>query len=241
MDLPLFLADVLHLDPSYWDWSSLIRLLVAAVLGGLIGLEREVHGRSAGLRTQMLVALGAALAMVVSLNFAKVFGEFGTPETIRVDPARVAYGVMVGIGFVGAGAIINSGLGIRGLTTAASLWCTAAVGLACGFGMYGVALGATGITLFALLVLRYLDEALPQRSDRRLTIVVAGAKVAPLRDLKGTLAQHGVHVRRVDLTRDFVDGTTTIGLVISTGHQPDAHALAELAGKIEGVRSVRIE
>ena len=123
-----------------WYVQAICRILIAAVLGALIGVERQVHGRSAGLRTQLLVALGAALAMVVSLHFAREFASTD-PDTwsLRIDPARMAYGVMGGIGFLGAGVILRQESGIRGLTTGASLWCTAAVGLACGFGMYAVA------------------------------------------------------------------------------------------------------
>src|SRR5690242_9611004 len=109
---------------SNWTLEAIARLGMAALLGGLVGLERELHGRSAGLRTHLLVALGAATAMVVSLNFAEVFGTVQHPS-IQCDPARIAYGVMAGVGFLGAGAIIHQSGGIRGLTTAAGLWCAA--------------------------------------------------------------------------------------------------------------------
>ena len=152
-----------------WELDAVIRLAVAAILGAIIGVEREYHGRSAGFRTQLLVALGSALAMVVSLHFGDVYGNWPNPA-IRVDPARVAYGVMGGIGFLGAGAIIISGAGVRGLTTAASLWCTAAVGMACGFGMFLVACVATGIVLFALMVLYRIDALIPSKWIKTVTV-----------------------------------------------------------------------
>ena len=158
------------------DWAYTLeafeKLGIAALLGALIGIEREHHGRSAGLRTQLLVALGSALAMIVSLHFAKVYGD-RSGVAIQVDPARVAYGVMAGIGFLGAGAIIRYGSGVRGLTTAASLWCTASVGLASGFGMYPIALVATGIVLFALYVLSYLDRIIPTRHYKKIVVKLA--------------------------------------------------------------------
>ena len=145
-------------------WELWVRLVVAAIFGAVVGVEREHHGRSAGFRTQLLVALGAALAMVVSEHFAIEYGDTSSMKSIRVDPARIAYGVMGGIGFLGAGAIIRYGVGVRGLTTAASLWCTAAIGLACGCGMYGEAIFSTGIVVFALVVLSKLEFLIHSRS-----------------------------------------------------------------------------
>lgn len=148
------------------------RLAAACLLGGLIGMERSVHGQAAGLRTQMLVAVGSALAMIVSLEFGRVYGNTHVAN-LSVDPARVAYGVMGGIGFLGAGAIMRYGLDVHGLTTAASLWCTSAVGLACGFGMFTVALFATALVLLVLWGLKILDRTLPRPVERTLIITAA--------------------------------------------------------------------
>ena len=93
-------------------WDFIVRLGVAAALGGLIGLEREARGRSAGLRTQLLVAVGSALAMIVSLQFGARYGDGSLGSAVQVDPARVAYGVMAGVGFLGAGAMIRYGIGM---------------------------------------------------------------------------------------------------------------------------------
>ncbi len=141
---------------------AVIRLLLAALLGALIGLERELHGRAAGLRTHLLVGMGSALAMIVSLHFGEVYGSLAPDATsVQVDPARLAYGVMAGIGFIGAGTIIRHGIGIRGLTTAASLWSTASVGLACGFGMKYIAIFAATVVVFVLWGLSLLEDYLP--------------------------------------------------------------------------------
>lgn len=185
-----------------WEVQACLRLALASLLGALIGLEREHHGRSAGFRTQYLVALGSALAMVVSLNFEKVFGNAGVNSAIRIDPARVAYGIMGGIGFLGAGAIVRYGVSIRGMTTAASLWCTAALGLACGFGMYAVAIAATGLTLFALLVLSRMDGLVPANWYKTITVTMQASGEDNLARIRQILQDQGLRVIDAEYTRD---------------------------------------
>ncbi|MBI4729743.1 MAG: MgtC/SapB family protein [Acidobacteria bacterium] len=137
-----------------------VRLLVAAALGGLVGIERELKEQPAGLRTHMLVSLGACLFTLVS---AYGFSEFlARPSTtaVRADVTRVASQVVVGIGFLGGGAILRHGASVRGLTTAASLWVTAAVGLAVGAGFYTGAGVAAGLAVVALAVLKPIEGRL---------------------------------------------------------------------------------
>ena len=198
-----------------WEYELIVRLLVAAVLGGLIGLERKQHGRAAGLRTHLLVALGAAMAMVVSIHFGHVYGQPGTVLSIRVDPARVAYGVMAGIGFLGAGAIIHYGVGVRGLTTAASLWCTAAIGLGVGFGMFAVSFVAVAIVLFALVVLDFVDRRIPVRFTRRVTLDVPGTSAETIKHCEELLKAGNVKVINVGYTCDFENDRSTVILRVS--------------------------
>ncbi|MFL5941603.1 MAG: MgtC/SapB family protein, partial [Gaiellaceae bacterium] len=131
-----------------WD-ESLLRLALAATLGGLIGVERELREREAGLRTHLLVALGSALFTIVGAYGFHSFLESGQ-AVVRADPTRIAAQIVTGIGFLGAGAIIRQGLSIRGLTTAATLWVVAAIGLASGAGYYSAAVITTGVALVAL-------------------------------------------------------------------------------------------
>ncbi len=134
----------------------IVRLVAAAGAGMAIGVEREMREQAAGLRTHILVALGACLFTVVSVYG---FQSFGGPKTSAVDPSRVAAQIVTGIGFLGAGAIIRHGVNIRGLTTAATLWISAAVGMAVGVGMYiatGVAVVLTILSLWALRPVRRL-------------------------------------------------------------------------------------
>jgi putative Mg2+ transporter-C (MgtC) family protein len=139
------------------DIQIALRLLLAVVLGGLIGLERQLHKRNAGLRTHILVCLGSCLIMLTSIYVFDIYR--GVAE---VDPTRIAAGVITGIGFLGAGTIIREQEGVRGLTTAASLWVVAGIGLAIGCGFQKAALYASLLALIALFALRYL-EALIER------------------------------------------------------------------------------
>jgi putative Mg2+ transporter-C (MgtC) family protein len=135
-----------------WD-DNLARLTLAAVLGGAIGFERELRDREAGLRTHLLVCLGSALFTIVSAYGFRDFLTSGD-QVIRADPTRIAAQIVTGIGFLGAGAIIRQGLSVRGLTTAATLWVSAAIGIAAGAGYYSGAVLGTVVTLIALWPLR---------------------------------------------------------------------------------------
>jgi putative Mg2+ transporter-C (MgtC) family protein len=193
---------LLHLAssiPTLSGWHVLLRLGVAAGLGGAIGVEREIREREAGIRTHLLVSLGAGLFTIVS---AYGFHEFLTSgaSVVRADPTRIAAQIVTGIGFLGAGAIIREGLSVRGLTTAGSLWVVAAIGMAAGAGYYWPAVVATALTIFALWPLRLLAYTAIERirpEENRLTVELKeGQSVAPL------LAQlHGM--RHFELTEEL--------------------------------------
>lgn len=140
------------------DLDIIYRLILTVILSGLIGLEREIHGREAGLRTHILVGIGASLIMLTSIYIASQYGV-GNPA----DPGRVAAGVVTGIGFIGAGTIIRSRASIKGLTTAASLWATAGIGLAIGSGFYLGALITTILILFSLIFLGRIERFIARR------------------------------------------------------------------------------
>ncbi len=136
------------------EWQIALRLLAAAVLGGLVGIERERHNQPAGLRTHVILSIGAALATTVSIDLAMQF----QPLVPNGDPARLAAQVVSGIGFLGAGAIFRYGNSIKGLTTATSLWTVAIVGLAVGAGHFFPAIVATVLLLVALATLDILEK-----------------------------------------------------------------------------------
>lgn len=133
----------------------IVRLLLAVILGGLIGFEREVRRRSAGLRTHILVSLGSCLIMLTSLYLFDIY-----KSSVPLDPARIAAGVVTGIGFLGAGAIIRSGEAVRGLTTAATLWLVAGIGLGVGCGFYLASLVTAVLAIAVLYFLRRLERVI---------------------------------------------------------------------------------
>jgi putative Mg2+ transporter-C (MgtC) family protein len=186
--------------PALGGWHVLLRLVVAAGLGAVVGFEREIRDREAGIRTHLLVSLGAGLFTIVS---AFGFHEFLTSgdAVVRADPTRIAAQIVTGIGFLGAGAIIREGLSVRGLTTAGSLWVVAAIGMAAGAGYYWAAVVATFLTIFALWPLRILSykviERMKPEENRLIVELREGQEIGPF------LAQ--LHdVRHFELT-DEVD------------------------------------
>ncbi|MBO6222689.1 MAG: MgtC/SapB family protein [Bacteroidales bacterium] len=148
------------------NWEHLLRLLVAGILGTMVGLEREYRAKAAGYRTHFLICLGSATFMLVSqYGFDAVLKEFGgSANSMRLDPARIAAQVVSGIGFLGAGTIILQKQIVKGLTTAAGLWALSGVGLAIGAGMYVVGIASTLLILVGLEVLRFFFKGLGLRS-----------------------------------------------------------------------------
>jgi putative Mg2+ transporter-C (MgtC) family protein len=145
------------MTPPLSDFELVQRLLLAAALGAALGFERELRQKTAGLRTNILIAIGSALFTVMSYELADEAGS---------DPGRVAAQIVTGVGFLGAGAILRTDSGIYGLTTAATIWVNAAVGLAAGGGEFHLAIIATAITLAVLLVLHPIESALDRRTGR---------------------------------------------------------------------------
>ena len=192
-----------------------LRLVVAMILGALIGTERELRAKAAGFRTHFLVALGSALFCIVS--------QFGFPEGLR-DSSRVAAQVVSGIGFLGAGTIILQRSKVRGLTTAAGLWVTAAIGLACGTGLYLI---ATITTLLALLGLELLILLFPHTSS---TILALSFKTDSKEQLKSALAQIKSHVTEIITYEvkelDSAAAGSTSGASAGTSANPHAAAAA---------------
>jgi putative Mg2+ transporter-C (MgtC) family protein len=185
--------------PALGGWDALLRLVVAAGLGAAIGVEREVREREAGIRTHLLVSLGSCLFTIVSAYGFHEFLSSGA-SVVRADPTRIAAQIVTGIGFLGAGAIIREGISVRGLTTAASLWVVAAIGMAAGAGYYWPAVAATLLTLLALWPLRALAWAALERSrppEKRLIVELKeGSSVKGLLDRVPDVRQVDVEEER---------------------------------------------
>jgi putative Mg2+ transporter-C (MgtC) family protein len=180
--------------PEILDVSA--HLGVALVAGGLIGLERSYHGRDAGFRTHVLVCLSSALLMLVTLYQTRWFPD-GSALKVASDPTRMAQGIMTGIGFLGAGVIMKDGLSVKGLTTAASIWITAAIGILAGIGFYEPVIIATLVTLAALAVFRWIEAILPTFKYAIHKVVFVSGQEPDEEQLVSIIRTHGFHVSRL--------------------------------------------
>jgi putative Mg2+ transporter-C (MgtC) family protein len=193
-------------------WTEIgLRLLTATALAGLVGLDREHREHSAGLRTHALVGMSACLLMIASaFGFADILG---TPH-VELDPSRIAAQIVSGIGFLGAGAIIARGSLVRGLTTAASVWSVAAIGLTVGGGLYVAAFIATGISLLLLVVLRPVERRLDQHWRKQAVSATYDPKTASLDELLTALGKANLHVLelKIDKTTDGLTNQVQITL-----------------------------
>ena len=173
------------------------RLLASVVAGGLIGFERSYRGRPAGFRTHTLVCLASTVLMLVTVyEWQWVRARF--PETMRMDPTRMAQGIMTGIGFLGAGVIFKEALSVRGLTTAASIWITAAIGILIGIGFYYPAAISTGLVLFVLSVFQFIESRMPVQNYARLDVVFPREAVLEEADLLAQLRAEGFSVAQLE-------------------------------------------
>jgi putative Mg2+ transporter-C (MgtC) family protein len=207
-----------------------LRLAVAAILGGLVGLERERLEWAAGMRTHALVSLGSALFMVVSIfGFSDILNE----QHVILDPSRVAAQVASGIGFIGAGTIIFRREIVKGLTTAASIWAVAAVGLAVGGGMFLAATSATLLALALLVLARPVKQRLfPKRKEARRVRLVLRRETS-LAELRSEIEASEVPLERIVVRPGSSAGEDDAELVLGKGSQEE-----ELLSLVEGLRRV---
>jgi putative Mg2+ transporter-C (MgtC) family protein len=212
----------------------LLRLGTAAVLGSLIGLERQRLDKAAGLRTHMLVSVGSALVMIVS---ASGFEDVLQPGRVALDPSRIAAQVVSGIGFLGAGLILRRNQTVHGLTTAASVWAVAAVGLAAGGGLYLAATAATVLILVILAAIRPLEDRLFGRGARRTLSLITDTKL-PVTDVEARVRDTGLDV--VGLRVRAGDGDEERQLEIACGGATAAKlpAVIDRLKELQGVREV---
>ncbi len=217
------------------DLDMVGRLALGALLGGLIGLERETHSQPAGLRTHMIVSLGACLMMLVSIHMATL-----TPST-HGDPARIAAQVVTGIGFLGAGAIMRFGMSVRGLTTAASLWTAAGIGLAAGCGYWQAAVVTTGFTLVALFVFNKFEKAFLQGRAYRRFVVHAKDTPGLVGRVETVMERSGISIREVDIQRDLVEKKLQLTIVARCPEKADVDLLSRAIGEVQEVDKVEIE
>ncbi len=192
-------------------WETLLPLLVGAICGGVVGLEREHGNHPAGLRTHVLVAVGSALIMQVSLTMWEMTG-FGANG--NGDPGRIAAQVVSGIGFLGAGTIMREGVNIRGLTTAASVWTVAGVGLAVGAQMYMEAIAATALVVLTLRALSVVERRWISKAGDRTIIVYVTDTPGRLGALATIVGRNGANIKGVSMRSGQMPGTVEISFSV---------------------------
>jgi putative Mg2+ transporter-C (MgtC) family protein len=231
----MFFADTLY---GSYELAVFVKLLLAAIAGGVVGLEREKHGRPAGLRTHLLVALGAGLMMIVSEAFHLKYAEHDMQSALRIDPSRTAAQIVTGIGFLGAGVIIKEGATVRGLTTAASLWLAAGLGMTFGMGLFIPGVMATVLALLSLVFLKKLEPII--KKDRYLDMAITARNRPDLQDeLEKLFVERAMQITDIRSHIDLQHGEITFEYVLTQHRRRMGRELSGLISGLEGVRKVR--
>jgi putative Mg2+ transporter-C (MgtC) family protein len=226
MDIPHYLEIATHLGAAW-------------LAGSLIGAERSFHGRPAGFRTHALVCLASALLMLITA-YQQDWFPMAVNDTVRMDPQRMAQGIMTGIGFLGAGVIFKEGLSVRGLTTAASIWITAAVGILYGVGFYYPAILATLATIGTLALFRWIEERMPSQYYALHVLRFARAKTQPEGKVRKFINDHGFSVANMSYRLDDGGKVFEYRMSIRTIDQRNITRLVEGYRKREDVLEFRV-
>ena len=218
------------------EWIIVFRLVLSAILSGVVGFEREFHGRAAGFRTHILLCVGSTLIMLTSIHIFDVYSS-----RVPIDPARLAAGVVTGIGFMGAGTIMRYKASVRGLTTATSLWVVAGIGLAVGSGLYFGAIATTFIAVIALMFFSRLEHVMIRKNWYKTIVIETKDGLEQLKKIREVLSEYGSEINDLEADRSK-DGTHMIlkfGLKLTTNlHNTQ---LIETIARLEGVKSVKWE
>jgi putative Mg2+ transporter-C (MgtC) family protein len=215
------------------------RLVAALAAGGIIGLERSFRGRAAGFRTHALVCLAYSLLMLVTVYEHQWFVAQSGSRVV-VDPTRMAQGIMTGIGFLGAGVIVKEGLTVRGLTTAASIWVTAAIGILTGIGFYIAAGIGVVLTLGTLSVFRWIEGRMPIELYSNFTVRFARESVMPELALRELVARHGFSVANLNYRLLGEGGQFEYRMVVRTLKSDNVRSLSEALNADRAVVEYRI-
>lgn len=216
------------------------RLFLAVLAGGIIGLERAIHGREAGFRTHTLVCVSSSLLMILmSFQWQLIPEQY--IDTIRTDPTRMAQGIMTGIGFLGAGVIIKEGLTVRGLTTAASIWMTAAIGIVIGMGFYEPAMYSTLITVVTLSMFRWIETKIPSMKYAQLTVrFLRNNQYADEDSLRGLIKEYGIKSFEAGYQLGDQGRAFTYNIKLRTKDMKNFRRLAQSLMDMEDVHEFRI-
>lgn len=223
--------------PDLALWEGLLRLVLAALLAGVIGIERELREQEAGLRTHMLVCVGATMFMLVGV-YAWSDIQLGNSIGVVVDPSRVASYVVSGIGFLGAGAIIKYGINVRGLTTAASLWVVAAIGVGVGVGMYAFSIATTALVLLALWPLSQVKRLLAGKKEESRRLAVRLAPDASVVSALAAVEESGFSMESAEVSEE--EDERRLDVVLKTTADTSLGELLDTVAALEGVRSATV-
>lgn len=215
----------------------ILRILVGAALGAVVGFERERQDQPAGLRTHMILVIGATLAMVLSVNLGYLYARPGTPA----DPARLAAQVISGIGFLGAGAILRYGFTVKGLTTATSLWTMAIVGMAVGAGYYLVGVVTTALMLIVLAVLNIIENRFVRTSVSRFISIEANYRKGVVKSVRHIVREFSDSLSSFTIQRQVKNKRIRMQVVARVSRDQTLEDLIEALSDVEGVRNLKVE
>lgn len=210
----------------------ILRLVVSVLLGAAVGYERERDNQPAGLRTHMILVLGACLAMILSINIGAKHGT---------DPARLAAQVIAGIGFLGAGAILRYGFNVKGLTTAATLWTMAIVGMAVGYGYYLISVVTTALMLIILSVVNIIEHRFIRTNVVRTITIESHGGTGQIRTIRKAINQLAERIINFSVQRNIKGDRIRIQVVAELDRNEKLEHLVETLSNLEGVRAVKIE
>lgn len=224
---------------SHEELIIIVRILGAVVIGAFIGFERTFHGRPAGFRTHALVCVASSLLMIVTVYQNQWMTEMPT-DAIRTDPTRMAQGIMTGIGFLGAGVIFKEGLTVRGLTTAASIWVTAAIGILVGIGFWFAAILGALATLAILSLFRFIENRLPSEFYAHHVLSFARGNVMNEEQMRKLIGDHGFSI--ANLSSRLSDGGALFEyrMVLKSRDRKNAEALSQHLRALPDVIEFRI-
>lgn len=217
-------------------YEIILRLLLGALLGGIIGFERQTHGRPAGFRTQLLVCVASVLLMIISEYYHHL--SLMDPSYIRVDPARLAAGAITGVGFLGAGVIVKTGINVQGLTTAACIWIVSAIGLAIGSGLYFAGIASAVITFFSLWLLRMAEEKMPGLSYKFMSVIMKNG--GDVNSLTSILQRLGSTVSEIDYERDMEKMESVYRITFSYKNSSSIETILNEVSSLQFVKKVTL-
>jgi putative Mg2+ transporter-C (MgtC) family protein len=228
--------DIWHIDPL----DITIRLMLALALGGLIGFERERNSHPAGFRTNILVCLGSALIMLLSIYG---FADFANSDIVRMDPARLAAQVLPGIGFIGAGAILRNGMSVTGITTAATLLVVSGIGLAVGAGFYYAAIVTTVMVIVSLTVLNAVEKKFFREKRIYILKIIANSHPGTLSTISTLLESKSADIRKLVIEEEVQDNDASLHITLSVKFPKKSVIIPimEYIGHMNNVTSVTVE